>query len=115
MSVCGCTTKNASMAKRIKMQEFSFLCINFQRRKAEDVSPQRIRKFIAQMCLWIRLAKEAGADVVLIGITGPHWDGTQFLQLTEDKVLWESKHRLCHFGLKLDTSDEKPSNVCFRV
>ena len=67
-----------AMAKRLKMLEFSFLCINFQRRKAEDVSPQRIRKFIAQMCLWIRLAKEAGADVMLIGITGPHWDGTQF-------------------------------------
>ena len=103
------------MPTRLRAGEFKGLCVIFQRRKLKDVPADKVNRFVNEMCIWIRHATEVGLPVYVMGITGPHWENTQWDKLVEAGVLHVSKHRFCGIGLKINKDDDRPSNVCVKV
>ena len=101
-----------TISKRLRAGEFQSMWIVHQRRRIKDVPPDRIRRFISEVCMWIRHAKDCMIPICVMGVTGRHWDYEQWDQLILDKMLYESKHRFCSMGLKVDKTAQKPSNVC---
>ena len=52
--------------------------------------------------------------VFVFGITGTHWSQYVWEQMLLDKVLYESKHRLCAFNLQFKDTNS-PSNLCMKI
>ena len=101
--------------KRIKQNDFATIWIRYQRRKTRELPERVFKKFMLVVSLWIRIALGLGTQVFIIGLTGNHWDGTQFEQLVQDGNLHDAKHRICHFGWKFDNTSHLPSSVCHRT
>jgi len=73
-----------------------------------------INKFLHEIQVWIKHAKNLGIKVVVLGLTGNHWNQSIWDQIETDKVLNVSKHRFCGMNLRLRDT-EHPSNLCLKV
>ena len=75
----------------------------------------RITRFIDETSIWIKHAVDVGTKVIIFGITGQHWVHSQWETMILTHKMYESKHRLCGLGIKVDVTSTKPSNVCIRL
>jgi hypothetical protein len=61
------------------------------------------------MITWIEKAMKSGTQIFIIGITGKHWSDTPYQQLVQDKILFQSTHRMCHYNYKMDKTLKEPA------
>jgi hypothetical protein len=110
-----CIKCNKDIEAKLEKGYFKQFWIAYQRRKTVDVTSSRIRKFNHVMLTWIEKAMKSGTQIFIIGITGKHWSDTPYQQLVQDKILFQSTHRMCHYNYKMDKTLKEPSNVCFKL
>ena len=100
--------------RRILDGEILGICITYHAWKTIKIPEEMITKFNKEMNTWIRHAHNMKTPVVMLGLTGKHWDHVTWNSLIQDRILNETKHRLCGWNLKLTDSD-KPCNLCLKV
>ena len=109
------TPRKHEIKEMIKSKRFSQIWISYQRRKTCEVTSNRLKKFLSVTHEWIHEAITAKTQVFILSVTGDHVMQNPYGQLAEEEILKVSKHRLCHFGYKVDPNQAEPSNVCFRI
>ena len=73
----------------------------------------RGRGILSQLLLWLVVCARAQVPAYLFGPSGSHWNERQLRQMCADPLFYETRHRACHFGLKLDAMQPEPSAASF--
>ena len=101
-----------TIAHRIKQGNFAFVWSEFPL-AGQHIQPSKVFAHFSQLCCWARLCSDTGTPFVLFGSFGKKWDDAQVRALITDVRLTVAHHRLCHFGLRVDSSQAEPSSTCF--
>ena len=64
-----------------------------------------------ELSLWTRMAAASTTLAIFIGVRGRRWQDENILALIKDKIVTESSHSFCHFGVRVDPSASAPSSV----
>ena len=99
--------------RKIRRGEVVGICIAYHE-WSKRVPKDEINKLLNEIFVWIKHANSFGIKVVVLGLTGTHWNQSIWEQIETDKVLNVSKHRFCGMNLKLRDA-EHPSNLCLKV
>ena len=83
--------------------------------KGHSVKLDRFFAHMSQLGIWARLCSDNGVDFMLVGSFGPKWNDAQIETMIADGLLSTSYHRMCHFNLKVDSSQKEPSGSCFVI
>ena len=89
-----CLKVNQQIEEQLEKGYFSQFWISYQRRKAGDVTANRIRTFNKTMSRWIDKATKSGTQIYVVGVSGTHWNETPYQEMVNDKMLTASNHRL---------------------
>ena len=100
------------VAHMIKTYSFAIIWSEFPI-AGVHVRLQRYHARMAQLCTWARLCYDVGVPFVLFGSFGRKWQDPQLKVMFDDQKLHKSYHRMCHFKLKVDSSQTDPSSTCF--
>ena len=85
----------------IKEHKYAAMCVEFPF-KGQHVRPRKWFAHMSQLCVWANLCFGIGIQFILFGSTGKKWDDPQLQIMMDDKKMHISKHRLCHFDIKID-------------
>ena len=99
--------------QKLRNKEITGIGINYHQWK-KHIDDDIISKCHKEIHVWIKHATEMSLPVFVFGITGTHWSQYVWEQMLLDKLLYESKHRLCTFNLRFGES-KYPSNLCIKI
>ena len=71
------------------------------------------RGIIGRLMLWLETCSRALIPAFMFGPVGPHWRDAHLIQLINREQVYRTIHRACHFGLKIDATQEEPSSAAF--
>ena len=97
---------------RIKQGNFALVWSEFPL-PGQHLQPSKMFAHFSQLCCWARLCSDTGTPFVLFGSFGKKWENAQVKALVNDAHLSVAHHRLCHFNLRVDSSQAEPSSTCF--
>ena len=89
------------------------ICIAYHEWK-KRIPADVINRYHNEIGIWLKHAQNMEIPVMVIGLTGNHWDQSIWDEAIKNKVLFESKHRLCSLNIKLRNLDA-PSNLCLKI
>ena len=98
--------------QKIKQRQYTALWSEFPI-TGPHIRAERAFAHMSQLCAWARLCADVGIPFILFGSFGKKWADPQLRVMIEDRRLHVSYHRLCHFGLKVDSTQQEPSSTCF--
>ena len=93
----------------IVAHKYSMLWMNFPNLLSLDRKYNHMTKVVE----WAKHCTSVGIPFILFGPFGRKWQDPQLHVLEQQGVLDKKHHRLCHFGLKADYGQQKPSSTCF--
>ena len=99
--------------QKLRNKEITGIGINYYQWK-KHVDDDTTSEFHKEIQVWIKHAKEMNVPVFVFGITGTHWSQYVWEQMLLGKILHESKHRLCAFGLRFKDT-KSPRNLCIKI
>ena len=106
------TGMTTSTSHDIKQHKYGAVWVEFPL-KGQHVKQRKWFAHMSQLCVWANLCYALGIQFILFGSTGSKWDDPQLQVLMTDGKLHIAKHRLCHFGIKIDQFQTEPSGTCF--
>ena len=106
------TGMTTSISHDIKQHKYGAVWVEFPF-KGQHVKPRKWFAHMSQLCLWANLCFGIGIQFIVFGGTGTKWNDPQLQVLMTDGKLQIAKHRLCHFGIKIDQFQPEPSGTCF--
>ena len=101
-----------NISRSIKQSEFSAVWAELPI-PGLHCAPHKYPALMAQLCAWVVLAVAVGMPFVVFGSAGVKWQEPHLQALIADGTLRLAHHRLCHFGLKVDPTHDKPSGSMF--
>ena len=96
----------------IKQHKYTAMWVEYPL-KGQHVRPRRWFAYMSQLCVWANLCLGIGIQFILFGSTGKKWEDPQLQVMMSENKLHVSKHRLCHYGIKIDPFQSEPSGTCF--
>lgn len=106
------TGNTSQLALDIKQGRYHLVWIDLPQ-VGRHVPKDRMHSALSQLCRWLQLACEVGASACAFGAFGHSWTHENFSILLQQHNFHKSYHRACHFGLKLDMTQDAPSKICF--
>ena len=106
------TECTAHISDSIKSNLFSAIIAEFPVAGYHVVASQHHAVF-GQLSEWARQCSSSKMPFVIIGPFGSKWREAQISALFNTQILFVAHHRMCHFGLHVDSSCKQPSSCCF--
>ena len=121
----GCTTRRLRPAELLS-RDFDALLTqfanhDFQVMWVDLVPPQRFAPSSRLNAVWSKLrillqnALRSNLYCCFAGVRKSSWSYPAIQQLAQDRLLYQSSHRWCHFGIRLSPDSSCPSAVCLKV
>ena len=110
-SICMAASKHVPSA--IRHGRYAALWLEIPR-SARSIPISNRPAVFNELALWVRTARMSGVPACLVGLRGVAWQNEHLARLVTDRVIHESRHQLCHYGLAMIETDQ-PSRVSYHA
>ena len=110
-SICMAASKHVPSA--IRHGRYAALWLEIPR-SARPIPISKRPAVFNELALWVRTARMSGVPACLVGLRGVAWQNEHLARLVTDRVIYESRHQLCHYGLAMIDTNQ-PSRVSYHA